>query len=115
MSPFEQQLAKEARYDVIVASAGIALFFLFGLVLPKSFFWYWFTPLALFWFRYLLVRCRRDDELLRADLAASGRSSAPGCYRSEAGICITDGPHHVLVLRDDADTLLQLPHVRGHK
>lgn len=114
MSPAEQ-LAKEARYDVIVASVGLSLFLVFGLILPKDWFWYWFAPMAAFWFRYLFVRCARDEALLRADIAAGGGSGAPGCYRSEAGICITDGTHHVLVARNDAKAPLQLTHVARNK
>lgn len=118
MSPFQKQLAKEARYDVIVATVGLALFFVLGLALPRSIFWVWFTPMAAFWFRYLWIRCRRDEQLealLEADLAASGRSSAAGCYRSEAGICITDGTHHILVARQNSKPLLQLPHIVGNE
>lgn len=115
MSPFEKQLDREAGWDVRVSAIGLALFFAFGLILPKSWFWFWFAPMAAFWFRYLWVRCRRDEALLRADLAASGRACAPGAYRSEAGICITDGTHHVLVARDQPQPLLQLPHVRGRE
>ena len=115
MSPIQAQLAREARWDAKVACAGLFLFFVFGLVLPGWTFWVWFTPMAAFWFRYLWVRCRRDEELLRADVAAGGGVGAPGCYRSELGICITDGREHVLVLRDQADTLLKLPHIGGRE
>jgi len=111
MSPIQNQLAKEARYDVIVALTGLVLFFLCMLALPRSWFWFYFVPMVAFWIRYLIVRDRRDEALLRAELAASGRTSAAGCYRSEAGICITDGTQHVLVLRDKGDPLLQLTHV----
>lgn len=113
MSPFQKQLAKEARYDMIVAGVGLVLFFVFGLALPRSWFWFWFAPMFAFWFRYLLVRCRRDEELLRADLAARGWRNAPGCYRCEGGICITDGTQHVLVAAEDAQPPLQLPHIVG--
>jgi len=113
MSIFQKQLKREAGWDVRVAVVLGVIFALCGLLLPRWTFWYWFTPLALFWFRYLLVRCRRDEELLQADLAASGGTCAPGCYRSEAGICITDGTQHVLVFRNKPDALLQLPHIVG--
>jgi len=115
MTPVQNQLAKEARYDVIVALTGLALFFLCMLALPRSFFWFYFVPMVAFWIRYLIVRDRRDEALLRAELAASGRSSTPGCYRSEAGICITDGTQHVLVLRDNPQATLQLPHIVGNE
>lgn len=110
-----QQLAKEARYDVRVALIGIALFFACGVILPKAVFWYWFAPMALFWFRYLWVRNKRDEALLRAELATSGGLSAAGCYASEAGICISDGTHHVLVARQNPQSALQLPHIVGSK
>lgn len=108
------QLAKEARYDVRVAVIGLVLFFGCMLALPRSAFWFYFVPLAAFWIRYIFVRDRRDA-LLRASLTASGRGSTTRCYRSEAGICITDGTHHVLVARDQPDALLQLPYIVGNK
>lgn len=111
MSPFQNQLAKEARYDVRVALIGLALFFGCMLTLPRSFFWFYFVPMAAFWIRYILVRERRDEALLRAELAASGGRSAAGCYASEAGICITDGTHHILVARNDVKSTLQLPNI----
>lgn len=111
MSPIREQLAKEARYDVTVAIVGLVLFFGLMLALPREAFWFYFVPMAAFWIRYLLVRNRRDEALLRAELAASGGSRTPGCYRSEAGIHIADGTHHVLIPRDQPDTLLQLPHI----
>jgi hypothetical protein len=111
MSVFQNQLAKEARYDVRVAIVWLVLFFGLMLILPRGAFWYYFVPMVAFWFRYIFVRDRRDEALLRAELAASGWSSAAGCYRSEAGICISDGTHHVLVARDQPDALLQLPHI----
>jgi hypothetical protein len=83
------------------------------LALPRSAFWFYCVPMAAFWIRYILVRDRRDEALLRAELAATGGSSAAGCYRSEAGICISDGTHHVLVAREKPDPLLQLPHIVG--
>ena len=96
MSPFGQQLAKEARYDVIVASVGLALFLGCGLILPRSWFWYWFTPMAAFWFRYLWVRCRRDEVLERLD--AETTPPAPGCYPLEGGgVVITDGVDHLVI------------------
>jgi hypothetical protein len=113
MNVFQRQLEREEGWDVRVAAIGLALFFLFGLIFPRSWFWFWFAPMAAFWFRYLWVRCRRDEALLgaiAADIESSG--GAAGCYRSEAGICITDGTEHVLVLRDQRDALLQLQHVR---
>lgn len=111
MSPFQAQLAREARWDVIVASVGLFLFFLCGAILPRWTFWYWFSPMAAFWFRYLFVRCRRDEELLRADLAASGGGSPAGAYCSEAGICISDGTHQILITREQPQAALQLPHI----
>ncbi len=117
MSP-SQQLAKEARYDVKVAIVLAVIFAVCGLLLPRSIFWFWFAPMAVFWFRYLWVRCRRDEQLealLEADVAASGRGSPAGCYRSEAGICISDGTHQVLIARQNPQAPLQLPHVVGHQ
>lgn len=114
MTP-EQQLAKEARYDVIVATVGLVLFFGCMLILPRSAFWFYTVPLVAFWIRYIFVRDRRDEALLAAELAASGGAGAAGCYRSEAGICITDGTHHVLVARQDAQPPLQLTHVVRRK
>lgn len=115
MTPAQNQLAKEAGFDVRVGLIGLAVFFGCLLVLPRFCFWFYFLPLAAFWFRYLWVRNKRDDELLRADLAASGRLGAAGCYAGEAGICITDGTHHVLVARHDAKAPLQLPYIVGRK
>lgn len=109
------QLKKEARYDVIVALVGGSLFFGCMALLPRSAFWFYFLPMAAFWLRYLFVRNDRDDALLRADIAADSRSGAPRCYRTEGGICITDGTHHVLVARDQPDALLQLTHIRGRQ
>lgn len=115
MSPFQKQLAKEARYDVTVAAVGLVLFFGCMTLLPRDWFWFYFLPMAAFWVRYIFVRDARDEALLRADFAASGRGSAAGCYRSQRGICIPDGAHHVLVLRNQGDALLQLPHIAGNK
>ena len=109
------QLKIEANIDVIVGLVWLALFFGFMLILPRSAFWYYFVPLAAFWFRYLWVRCDRDDALLRADSLADSRSGAPRCYRTEGGICITDGTHHILIAGHDPDTPLQLPHIVGHE
>jgi hypothetical protein len=113
MSPIQEQLAREARYDVRVAAIGLVIFFSCMLTLPRSAFWFYFVPLAAFWFRYLWVRDRRDEALLRADGATGSGSSAAGCYRSEAGICISDGTHHVLIPRDQPDAPLQLRHIVG--
>lgn len=112
MTPEQNQLSREARYDVRVAAVGIALFFGCLLILPRSWFWFYFLPMAAFWFRYLIVRNRRDEALLQSEFLATGGRGTAGCYRSEAGICITDGTHHVLVARDKRDALLQLPHIR---
>ena len=113
MSIFQKQLEREAGWDVRVAIVWAVIFFACGLLLPRWTFWFWFTPIALFWFRYLWVRGRRTEELLRARSLADGGGCAPGCYRSEAGICITDGTHHILVARNKPDALLQLPHIVG--
>lgn len=110
MTPSDQ-LAKEARYDVRVAVTGIAVLAVLMLVLPKGWFWFYFTPMAAFWFRYLWVRNKRDEKLLQAELLASGGRGAPGCYRSEAGICLTDGTHHLLIARDNVKPSLQLPDI----
>lgn len=114
MTP-DQQLRREASFDVRVAAIGLALLFGCMLVLPTAWFWFYFVPLAAFWLRYLWVRNRRDDALLQADLAARGGTGTPCCYRSELGVCISDGSEHVLVLRDQANALLQLPHIRGRE
>lgn len=115
MTTAQQQLEKEARYDVRVAVIGVVSFFACMLLLPRSFFWFYFVPMAAFWFRYLWIRNRRDEALLRAEIAASGGAGAAGAYRCEGGICITDGTHHLLVARDQRDALLQLTHVRGRE
>jgi hypothetical protein len=111
MSPFQKQLAREAGWDVRVAIVWAVIFLVCGLLLPRWAFWLWFGPIAAFWLRYLWVRMYRDEELLRADFAANGGSSAPGCYASEAGICISDGTHQVLIARQDTKAALQLTHV----
>src|ERR1700722_5577705 len=115
MNPIQMQLAKEARYDARVAAVGLVLFFGCMIALPRSFFWFYFLPMAAFWFRYLIVRDRRDEALLRADIAAGGGGSPAGCYRSEAGICISDGTHHILIARQNAKTSLQLPRIIGRQ
>lgn len=115
MTPAQNQLAREARYDIVVAVTGIAVFFGCLLLLPRFCFWFYFVPMAAFWIRYLIVRNRRDEALLQAEFLASGGSCTPGCYASEAGICITDGVHHVLILRDKRDALLKLTHIRGRQ
>jgi hypothetical protein len=114
MSP-SQQLAKEARYDMIVAGVGIVVFFGCLLLLPRSAFWFYFLPLAAFWLRYLFVRDARDEALLRAEILADRGSGAPRCYRTEGGICITDGTHHLLIARQQTDAPLQLPHIVGRQ
>lgn len=111
MSPYRQQRLKEAGYDVRVGCACLALLFGFLAVLPRSTFWYWMVPLAAFWIRYNVVRQRRSEWLLRAELLADGGSGTSGCYRSEAGICITDGSEQFLVARQKPDALLQLPKI----
>ena len=105
----------EGRYDINVAVA--SLVFLFGgmLILPAWCFWFYWIPIAVFWVRYNIVRQRRDEALLRADLAASGGCSPAGCYATESGICISDGTHHVLIARQDAKPTLNLPDVIRRK
>lgn len=111
MSVFQKQLSREAGWDVRVAIVWLVIFFGCMIALPRSWFWFYFVPLIAFWLRYLWVRDRRDEDLLRADFAASGGSSPAGCYRSEAGICISDGTHQVLIPRQQRQSLLQLPDV----
>jgi hypothetical protein len=111
LTPLHPQIEREARYDVYVAVIGLLLFFGCMLALPRSWFWFYFVPMAAFWVRYLFVRDSRDEALLSTDLAASGGSGAAGCYRSEAGICISDGTHQVLIAREQPQALLQLPDV----
>lgn len=111
MTPFWKQLEREGWWDVRVAACGLALFFGCMIVLPKSWFWFYFVPMAVFWIRYVLVRCRRDEDLLRADFAASGGLGAPGAYACDGGVCISDGAQHVLVLADKRDALLKLPDI----
>lgn len=110
-SVIQQQLDKEARYDVTVAAVGLVLFFGCMLALPRDAFWFYFVPMTAFWLRYLFVRGRRDETLLSADVAANGGRSTSGAYCTERGICITDGTHHVLVARHDVDAPLQLPYI----
>lgn len=124
MSIFQKQLEREAGWDVRVAIVGGIIFFGCMILLPRSWFWFYFVPIAGFWYRYIFVRDRRDEALLAAlegtevgsgvGLVGGGQGAA-GCYRSEAGICIFDGTHHVLVARDQPDALLQLPHIRGRQ
>lgn len=111
MSPFQRQLAKEANYDVITGAVWLALFFACMLVLPRSWFWFYFLPMIAFWLRYVFVRDLRDEALLRADSLLDAGNGAPRCYRTERGICISDGTHHYGVFRDERDPLLQLTHV----
>jgi hypothetical protein len=111
MSPFQMQLNKEAGYDVKVGVVWLALFFGCMLVLPRWMFWFYLVPMVAFWLRYLFIRDLRSEALLRADGLLDARSSAPRCYRTEGGICISDGTHHCWVLRDEVDPLLKLTHV----
>lgn len=114
MTPFWKQLEREGWWDVRVAAWGLALFVACGLFLPRDWFWFWFSPMVAFWIRYVLVRCRRDEALLVAHIAAGGDVESPGrigtagAYRCHGGICISDGTHHVLVGRDQPQPLLQL-------
>ena len=108
MSSFQVQLKREAGWDIRVSAVGLTLFFVLCAILPRSWFWFWFLPMAAFWFRYLWVRNARDEDLLRADLAGNGRRSAAGCYRSEAGICISDGTHQILISRQKPQALVHL-------
>jgi len=105
----------EGGYDFNVAAVSLGLLFGGMLVLPAWCFWLYWIPIAVFWVRYNIVRKRRDEALLRADLAASGGASAAGCYAGEAGICISDGTHHILVARDQRDAPLQIPHIRARQ
>jgi hypothetical protein len=111
MSIFQEQLAREGRWDIRVSLVLLVIFFGAMLVLPRWMFWFYWIPIAAFWLRYNFVRQRRDEALLRAEVAASGGRSAPGCYRSEAGICITDGTQHILIARKQPNTTLQLPDI----
>lgn len=111
MSPFLRQLHREGWWDVRVAAVLLAILFGCMLLLPKSWFWFYLIPIAAFWYRYIWVRDARDEALLRADAAAHGGVSAPGCYCSEAGICISDGTEHVLVFGQKLDAPLQLTHI----
>lgn len=113
MSPFQRQLAKEARYDVITAMVWLVVFFGCMLLLPIWMFWFYFLPMAAFWLRYLFVRDARDEALLRADGLFDAGHRPARCYRSEAGICITDGADQRWVLGNELDPLLQLTHVIG--
>jgi hypothetical protein len=111
MSPFKHQLAKEARYDVRVALVWLALFFGCMAVLPRGSFWCYFLPMIAFWLRYLFVRDTRDEALLRADSLLDAGNGSPRCYRTERGICISDGTHHYRVLGNESNSLLKLTHV----
>lgn len=122
MSPIQRQFDREQRYDTFVYGGLLVIFFGCMALLPRSFFWFYLVPLAAFYVRYTLVRSRRDDALLLALQGSEvgtgvrdGMGSAAGCYRSEAGICISDGTHHILVARNQPDTLLQLRHVVGRE
>lgn len=115
MTQFRKQLEREAGFDVRVAAIGLGIFFALMALTPRDWFWFYFVPLAGFWFRYLWVRNRRDEALLRADLAAGGGAGAAGAYACEGGICITDGTHHVLISRQDAKPALNLPDIVRRK
>lgn len=115
MSPALEQIHRENRYDVIVAVISVVLFFGLGLCLPRWAFWLWFLPIAAFWIRWNVVRLRRDRRLLQADLATDDWRGPTGCYRSEAGICISDGREQVLVGRQKPHSPVQLIEVRGRK
>src|SRR4051812_29022775 len=111
MSPFQTQLRVEARYDVIVNLTLLGLLFAGLLFLPRSAFWFYWIPIVAFLLRYTWVRVRRDEALLLADGLRDGGRGTSRCYRTERGICITDGTHHLLVAGHDVDAPLQLPHV----
>lgn len=113
--PLHPQIEREARYDVIVGAVILVLFFGCMLALPRDWFWFYFVPLAGFWYRYVWVRDARDDDLLRAEIAAGRGGSPAGCYAGEGGICISDGTHQVLVARQKPQALLQLPDIVRHK
>jgi len=115
MSPFQIQLKREARWDVRVTIVWLAIFFGCMLIFPRWAFWIYVIPLLAFWLRYVVVRDRRDEALLQADIMANGGGSPAGCYASEAGICISDGTHQVLIPRKQPNALLQLPHIRRNQ
>lgn len=115
MTHFRKQLEREAGFDVRVAAIGLAVFFALLALAPLDWFWFYFLPLAGFWFRYLWVRNRRDERLLAADAVTDPRFGAPGAYACDGGICISDGTHHVLVSRQDAKPALDLPDVVRRK
>lgn len=115
MSAFQTQLRVEARYDVIVNLTLLALLFGGMIFLPRSAFWFYWLPIVAFYLRYTFVRDRRDEDLLRADSLLDARNGTARCYRTERGICISDGAHHVLVSGHDVDAPLQLPHIAGRQ
>lgn len=109
------QLEREATYDVRVAVIGLVMFFGCMALLPRAWFWFYFAPMALFWFRYLIVRNRRDAALLQADLAIDSGVCSAGAYACNGGICISDGTHHVLIARQNAKPALNLPDIIRHQ
>jgi hypothetical protein len=111
MSLFQAQLRREAGWDVRVAIAWLIVFFGCMLIFPRWAFWLYFVPLAAFWYRYLFVRDRRDEALLRADIAGSGGSSPASCYAGEGGICISDGTHQVLISSQQPQAAIKLLNV----
>ena len=120
MSAIELQLKTEARYDVIVNCALLALLFGGLALLPRSAFWWYWVPIVAFYLRYTWVRVKRDEALrLALDRAEIGTlvgadglrgagKRASRCYSTESGICITDGTHHILVARQERNALIQL-------
>lgn len=115
MDKFRKQLEREAGFDVRVAAVGLVAFFALMALAPRDWFWFYFVPLAGFWFRYLWVRNRRDEALLRAEVAAGGGCGTAGAYACDGGICISDGTHHILIARQDAKSPLDLPDIVGRK
>jgi len=108
----EPSYLPEERATTVVAAALVILLIALVALLPMSWFWFWFIPLIAFWIKWVFVVDRRAVRLLGAELAADSGRSAASCYRSEAGVYITDGAKQILVARDDAQAPRQLVHVR---
>lgn len=90
MSPYRLQRLYEDRCDIVVAGFVLAALFAALMLLPKAAFWFWMVPLGLFWWRWNLVRVRRDRRSLDAEIAAHGWHGTPPDNRGQRRI----GPPH---------------------
>jgi hypothetical protein len=68
MSLYREQRLFEGRCDLVIDGAYLLLLFAFLWLLPAVAFPFWFVPLAAFWVRWHVVRQRRDERYLQAEL-----------------------------------------------